>query len=177
MDWSSMSPPGATVSARRQEREVLCGLLSMSYRPCQDFAPVWTLCGLQLPLGPIHLFWHGVFHGLQGRYLPQCGSPRAVGAQHESPWSSWQAAGESLLWHLEHLFPILFPVGVCRAVSFTFFFFFFSADHTELFGTSALPMTWNKIIVWYIWWNDINIDYFSAYIPNWWWYEAVKYSI
>jgi len=35
------------------------------------------------------------------------GPPRAAGAQPASPWSSSQAAGASLLQHLEHLLPLL----------------------------------------------------------------------
>jgi len=39
-------------------------------------------------------------------YLLHCGPPWAAEGQPASPWSSSQAAGESLLWHLEHLLPL-----------------------------------------------------------------------
>ena len=42
-----------------------------------------------------------------GGYLLHHGPPWAAGGQPASPWSSPQAAGESLLWRLEHLLPLL----------------------------------------------------------------------
>ncbi|KAK4806420.1 hypothetical protein QYF61_016270 [Mycteria americana] len=45
----------------------------------------------------IHLLQHGVLHRLQGGYVLYLGPPWAVGGHSASPWSSPQAAGESLL--------------------------------------------------------------------------------
>jgi len=56
-----------------------------------------------------------------GGDLLHCGPPWASGAQPASPWSSPRAAGESLLWCLEHLLlPSCFTdLGVCRTYSHT----------------------------------------------------------
>jgi len=45
--------------------------------------------------------------GCAGRDLLHRGLPWAAGAQPASPWSSPEAAGESLLQCLEHLLPLL----------------------------------------------------------------------
>ncbi|KAK4806369.1 hypothetical protein QYF61_016228 [Mycteria americana] len=67
----------------------------------------------------IHLLQHGVLHRLQGGYVRYLGPPWAVGGHSASPWSSPQAAGESLLRCLEH--PSFFTdLGVCRVVSLTY---------------------------------------------------------
>jgi len=42
-----------------------------------------------------------------GRDLLHHGPPWAAGEQPASPWSSPQTAVQSLLWHLEHLLPLL----------------------------------------------------------------------
>ena len=42
-----------------------------------------------------------------GGYLVHHEPPWAAGGQPASPWSSPWTAGESLLWHLEHLLPLL----------------------------------------------------------------------
>jgi len=63
--------------------------------------------GSQLPSG-IHLLFAGSLPRAASVYLLHRGSPWYAGVQHASPWSSAQAAREgSLLWHLEHLLPLL----------------------------------------------------------------------
>ncbi|KAK4806419.1 hypothetical protein QYF61_016269 [Mycteria americana] len=56
-----------------------------------------TSCPAQEDAGHIHLLQHGVLHRLQGGYVLYLGPPWAVGGHFASPWSSPQAAGESLL--------------------------------------------------------------------------------
>ena len=79
---------------------------------------MWALHGLQLPSEHIHQLQCGVFHGLQ---VDMCSTVDLHGLQgdhlhHHGCLSG--AAGESLLWHLEHVVPSFFTdLGVCRVVS------------------------------------------------------------
>ena len=83
-----------------------CGLLSpWGHRSCQEPAPAWASHGVTASFGHIHLLWRGVLHGLQVDSAPPLTSMGA-GAQPVPPWSAPRAAGESLLWHLEHLLPV-----------------------------------------------------------------------
>lgn len=68
------------------------------YSSCQEPASMWTLHGLCLPSGHIHL-WRGVLRGLRCGYTLHCGPLWAAGGQPASPWSSSQAVGQSLLQH------------------------------------------------------------------------------
>jgi len=52
--------------------------------------------------------WGPPWAGAAGGYLLHCVPAWAAGGQPASPWSSPQAAGESLLQHLDHL-PLLLP--------------------------------------------------------------------
>ena len=53
---------------------------------------------------------------------PAWGPPRAAGGQPASPWSSPWAAGESLLWRLEHLLPLLLHRPRCLQSCFSHIF-------------------------------------------------------
>lgn len=68
-----------------------------------NLAPAWVLHRLQLPSGHIQLLPWVIFHGPQGGSLLHCCSPCAAGAQLPSPWDT----GDSLLWCMEHLLPLL----------------------------------------------------------------------
>lgn len=78
-------------------RENLLSVGSTSHSSCQETALAWTLHGLQLSSGSIHLFWCGVLHELQCEYLLHCRTPWAAGTQPASQQSAPWAAGESLL--------------------------------------------------------------------------------
>ena len=89
--------------------------------PTWKTASMWGLHRLQLPLRHVHLLLCRVLCCLQVGYLLWHGPPWATGGQPAPLWSS-QAAGKSLLWQLKHVLPSFFSdLGVCRAVSLTFF--------------------------------------------------------
>lgn len=104
MDCSSFGCPWATVPVRKS-------------------APMWARHKLQLPSGHVHLLWHVVLLALQCGYLLHCVPSQAAGRQPVSPWSSPQVARESLRSCLQRLPPLLHCLGVCGAVSLTFFSF------------------------------------------------------
>jgi len=82
------------------------GLLSpLVHRSCQEPVPARAPHRVTASFGyPPALAW-GPPRAAEG-YLLHRGPPWAAGAQPASPWSSPQAAGEPLLWCLEHLLPL-----------------------------------------------------------------------
>ena len=76
-------------------------------RSCQEPAPAQASHRVTASFGHVHLHWRGVLSGLQVGILLHHGPAWAAGGQPSSPWSSSWVAGESLLWHLEHLLPLL----------------------------------------------------------------------
>lgn len=116
MDWPSMGPTWATAPARTL---LLRGLTMV----CS------FLQGMSIPSS------RGTSMGCRG-YLLHCKLPWTVGRQSVSPWSSPWAAVESLLQHLQHLHPSFFSgLGVCRAVSLTFFLLLFLISAAKNFFT------------------------------------------
>jgi len=83
------------------------GLLSpWGHGSCQEPAPAWAAHGVTASFRhPPDLVWGSP--RATGGDLLHCGPPWAAGAQPASPWSAPQAAGEPLLWRLEHLLPFL----------------------------------------------------------------------
>lgn len=90
-------------------------------------------------MGPIH--WVQSFRkslgarGLQHGFLFRHGPPLAVGEQPVSPQYSTWTARESLLWHVEHLHPLLFHWLCCVQGWFSLIFFltFFTAASQQFF--------------------------------------------
>lgn len=133
MNFSSMEPspsssttaPAWILSTRQSLRGTACSGVGppwghRSYqKTCTVWAPLHKLQfppgayssvahhGLRLHSGHVHLLWWEVLHRLQNGYLLWHGPSRAAREQPASPWASPGAspwpAGESLLWHLEHL--------------------------------------------------------------------------
>ncbi|KAK4828634.1 hypothetical protein QYF61_000282 [Mycteria americana] len=71
------------------------------HRFCQEPSPTWASHGVTASFGHIHLLWCGVLHRLQ---LDICSTIDLHGLQGDLVFT--MGAGESLLWHLEHLLPL-----------------------------------------------------------------------
>jgi len=78
-DCSNVGPPWGHKSCQKT-----CSGMGSSPQTAV-LASCLLLCGLSMgsqpPSGHIHLFWHGVLHGVQGGYLLHCGSPQATRGQ------------------------------------------------------------------------------------------------
>jgi len=115
-------PQGAVLREQTATAWVPCGVTSPARKP----APAWASTSL---VHRVHRSWqenliqNGLATGSQPLGASTCSTlessmaaggclfhhepPWAAGGQAASPWSSQWAAGESLLWHLEHLLPLL----------------------------------------------------------------------
>jgi len=88
------------------------------HRSCQEPDPAWALHEVTASFRhPPALVWGPSWAA--GGYLLHCGPPWAAGAQLASPWSLPWAAGEPLLWHLEHLLLLLLYRPCCLQSSFS----------------------------------------------------------
>jgi len=109
---------GVTSPASKAGR---CGLISpRGHRSWQEPAPVWPPHGVTASFGHPPAPVCGPQWAAGGDLLHH-GPPWAAGEQSASPGSSARAAGESLLWCLEHLLPsFCTDLGVCRVVSLAY---------------------------------------------------------
>ena len=90
-------------------------------RSCQEPAPARASHGVTASFGhPPAPAWGPP--RAAGGYLLHRGPPWAAGGQPASPWSSPWAAGESLLWCLEHLLPLLLHRPRCLQSCFSHIF-------------------------------------------------------
>ena len=91
------------------------------HKSCQKPAPAWSLHRVTASFGhPPAPAWGPPWAA--GGYLLHRGPPWATEGQPASPWSSPGAAGESLLWHLEHLLPLLLCWPWCLQSCFSHIF-------------------------------------------------------
>ena len=94
---------------------------SLSAGPARSLLQHELPMGSQPPSGTSTCSSVGSLPQAAGGYLLHHGPPWTAGGQPASPWSSPWAAGESLLWCLKHLLPlILHCFGVCRVASLTY---------------------------------------------------------
>lgn len=143
-DCSSVGPlPGH----RSWEKTFCIGFVPQGHDFHQKCAAVCILHGLQLL--SLNFLWCRVLHGLQGGYVLHHGPPQAV--------------GESLLWHLKYLFPLLFQWLWCLQSSFITF----SPTSPPLLHRGYLSFMLSQRCYHCHWWGKGLVSHEYILEPHW----------